>query len=116
MPILKPSDLEWTQVSEKLKIKHLLKGYPLAEGPVDVGIANWPHGEAGTVHVHEWQDEVYIILRGKGRVIFEGKEYIVEPGDMMHAASGEAHATVEGLTEGGVDLFFALLPVAEEKK
>ena len=115
MPILKPSDLEWEQVSEKLKIKYLLKKYSLAEGSVDVGIANWPYGEAGQVHIHEWQDEVYIVLRGKGRVIFDGKEYIVEPGDMMHAASGEPHATVEGLTEGGVDLFFALLPVSEEK-
>lgn len=113
MPIIKANTLEWTQVSERLKIQYLLKQYPIEKGSLDAGVANWPKGEAGCVHIHEWQDEVYIVLRGEGRVMFNGEEYIVNPGDMMHAKSGEPHATVEGLSEGGVDLFFVLLPVKE---
>ena len=114
MPIIKANTIEWTQVSEKLRVQYLLKQYPVEKGLMDVGFANWPKGEAGKVHIHEWQDEVYIIVRGEGRVMFNDEEYIVGPGDMMHAKSGEPHATVEGLSEGGVDLFFALFPIREK--
>ena len=116
MPIIKEKDLKWEQVSDKLRIKYLLKQYMLAKGAADIGIANWPMGEAGKIHIHENQDEVYIVLRGKGKVLFNGETYIVEPGDMMHAVSGDLHATVEGLSEGGIDLFYALLPVEQKDK
>ena len=113
MPIIKQNDLKWEEVSDKLKVKYLLKHYMLAKGTADAGIANWPMGEAGKLHIHENHDEIYIVLKGKGKVVFNGETHIVEPGDMMHAVSGDNHATVEGLTEGGLDLFYALLPVKE---
>ncbi|MEL7623998.1 MAG: cupin domain-containing protein [Clostridiales bacterium] len=114
MPIVKGKELPWEQASEKLKIKYLLKQYALEKGGADVGIANWATGQAGALHVHDNHDEVYIVLRGKGKVSFNGEEHIVEPGDMMHAKSGDVHATVEVLSAEGIDVFYALLPVKKE--
>jgi len=34
----------------------------------------------------------------------------VGPGDMLHAKAGELHGMVEGLSEGGIEMFYALIP------
>ena len=67
-------------------------------------------GKAGEPHIHPEHDEIYIILRGRGRAHIMGEILELGPGDMMHARSGEMHGMIEGLTEGGIEMFYALIP------
>ncbi len=110
MQIINEREMEWTQVSENLKIKYLLKDYPVNSDVVSSGIAHWPYGKAGEPHIHPDHDEFYIVLRGRGRANIMGEIKELGPGDMMHAKAGETHGMIEGLTEEGVELFFALIP------
>lgn len=114
MKLVNEKDLRWTQVSKNLSIKYLLNDYEITSNAVSGGIANWPKGEAGVPHTHPDHDEVYIVLRGKGRVNVGGEIKEVQTGDMLHAKAGEVHGMIEGLTEGGIDLFFMLIPKGKE--
>lgn len=110
MQLINERDMEWTQVSEQLRIKYLLKDYPVTANVVSSGVANWPKGKAGEPHIHEEHDEIYIVLRGHGKAQIMDEIKELGPGDMLHAKAGEIHGMVEGLSEDGIDLFFALIP------
>jgi mannose-6-phosphate isomerase-like protein (cupin superfamily) len=114
MKVINEKNVEWTQVSERLKIKYLLRDYDVISNMVSAGVANWPFGKAGEPHIHPDHDEIYIVLRGRGKANIQGEIREMGPGDMMHAKAGETHGMVEGLTEGGIEMFFALIP--KEKK
>ena len=110
MQIINEPDTQSTRVSENLKIKYLLRDYPVNSDVVSSGVANWPYGKAGEPHIHADHDEFYIVLRGRGRAHIMGEIMELGPGDMMHAKAGEMHGMIEGLTEDGIELFFALIP------
>jgi mannose-6-phosphate isomerase-like protein (cupin superfamily) len=114
MLLINEKDLNWTQVNEKLRAKYVVKDYAITANTISGGVANWPFGEAGSPHIHEDHDEIYIVLRGRGRarILDEIKE--LGPGDILHARSGEVHGMLEGLDEGGIDLFFMLIPKGME--
>jgi mannose-6-phosphate isomerase-like protein (cupin superfamily) len=114
MQIINEKNIEWTQVSEKLKIKYLLKDYMVTSNLVSSGVANWPMGKAGDPHIHPDHDEIYIVLRGRGKANIMGEIRELGPGDMMHAKAGETHGMIEGLTEGGIEMFYALIPKEKE--
>lgn len=116
MKVINEKDVRWTQVSDKLKIKYLLKDYPVTSNLVSSGVSNWPKGKAGEPHIHEDHDEIYIVLRGQGIANIEGTLRVMVPGDMLHAKAGELHGMVEGLTDGGIDMFYALIPKEKEEK
>lgn len=110
MQLINEKEMEWTEVSDKLRIKYLLKDYPVTSNVLSSGVANWAKGKGGEPHVHPDHDEIYIVLRGRGRANISGEIREVGPGDMLHAKAGELHGTVEGLTEGGIEMFYALIP------
>ena len=110
MQLFNEKDAEWTQVSESLRIKYLLKDYPVTANLLSSGVSNWARGKAGEPHIHPDHDEIYIVLRGCGKANVLGEIREVGPGDMLHAKAGELHGMVEGLTEGGIEMFYALIP------
>ncbi|MDF2654367.1 MAG: Cupin domain [Bacillota bacterium] len=110
MQLINEKEMEWTQVSEKLRIKYLLKDYAVMPNLISSGVSNWAQGKAGEPHVHPEHDEIYIVLRGKGLANILGEVREVGPGDMLHAKAGELHGMVEGLSEGGIEMFYALIP------
>lgn len=110
MQLINEKDMRWTQASDKLRIKYLLKDYPIASGTVSSGVSNWPKGKAGEPHIHPDHDEIYIVLRGRGKANICGEIRELGPGDILHAKSGEVHGMVEGLTDGGIEMFYALIP------
>lgn len=49
-------------------------------------------------HFHD-AEEFWFVLNGKARVMSEGKEYIVGPGDVVCTHKGDEHAILEILEE-----------------
>jgi mannose-6-phosphate isomerase-like protein (cupin superfamily) len=51
------------------------------------------------MHDHTNEDEVFIIQKGRGTVIDDGKEYDIEAGDVMLTGKGASHS----ITNNGKD-------------
>ena len=116
MLLINERDMRWEKSDvAKLQIKNILTSYAVGEGNVTCGVSHWPFGEAGKPHIHETQDEIYIVLRGRGKAFLDGKYQILVPGDMVHARAGEVHAVVEGLSENGVEMFYILSPTGKKE-
>ncbi len=49
-----------------------------------------PNGYAA-VHVHEFAENVYYILRGKGLIELDGEKHLVEPHMVIHIPPGVRH-------------------------
>lgn len=117
MQIVNEQDLAWAAAANPaLNLKNILTNYPIAAGKVSCGISRWAYGKGGAPHTHvdTNQDEIYIVLRGRGRMTLCGEIREVGPGDMVHAKCGEEHGMLEGLTPDGIEMFYILLP-AEQK-
>lgn len=50
------------------------------------------------LHFHD-AEEFWFVLNGKARVMTEGKEYIVGPGDVVCTYKGDEHAILEIIEE-----------------
>ena len=60
-----------------------------------------PPGSGIGVHMHETEDEIFIIQQGRGIVDDNGKESAVEAGDAIITGKGAAHAI---RNSGNIDL------------
>lgn len=54
-------------------------------------------GEHMTYHMHNYREEVWTVVSGKGKSIVDGMEQILRPGDVITIAAGCKH-TVEAIT------------------
>jgi mannose-6-phosphate isomerase-like protein (cupin superfamily) len=59
-----------------------------------------PGGPSGPYHHHEHAENVYWVLEGKGRLLVEGKEYIVEKDDIVFIPPGTRHSMSSFPDEG----------------
>lgn len=58
------------------------------------GMFRVPKGGEVELHYHD-ADEIWFIVEGRARVVSEGQEYDVGPGDMLCTGMGDEHGTVE---------------------
>jgi len=58
-----------------------------------------PPGSKSDEHLHEANDEIWIITRGKGKVIVDGNEAAVEPGIVVCAPAKSKHQIVNTANE-----------------
>lgn len=73
-----------------LLCKSMLEGYDSDKFPFmhhDI----IPKGVSIGVHLHEDDDEIYYMIRGKGILTFEGAEYEMAPGDISMVKIGQSH-------------------------
>ena len=54
-------------------------------------------GEHMTYHMHNYREEVWTIVSGKGKAIVDGMKQILRAGDVITIAAGSKH-TVEAIT------------------
>lgn len=47
-------------------------------------------------HIHEHSEDVIVVLKGRGKIKVEGKEYPIEEGDVIYIPPGERHGTIAG--------------------
>lgn len=71
-----------------------------------VGYAVIPPNCSSRPHYHPYAEETYYILKGKGRMIVDGVQYNVGPGDAMLICPPEKHQI---FTDGGDDLEFIVV-------
>lgn len=53
-----------------------------------------PPGVSIGEHRHEGTEEVYYVLEGQGRLILDGQEHPVGPGDISLCRSGHSHGLI----------------------
>jgi mannose-6-phosphate isomerase-like protein (cupin superfamily) len=53
-----------------------------------------PKGGEVELHYHD-ADEIWFIVEGRARVVSEGQEYEVGPGDLLCTGMGDEHGTIE---------------------
>jgi mannose-6-phosphate isomerase-like protein (cupin superfamily) len=58
------------------------------------GLFRVPKGGAVELHYHD-ADEIWFVVEGRARVVSEGREYEIGPGDMLCTGMGDEHGTVE---------------------
>ncbi|MCR5236120.1 MAG: cupin domain-containing protein [Lachnospiraceae bacterium] len=63
------------------------------EGYLNVKVILNP-GNQMSYHSHEYRDEVWTILSGRGKTIIDGMEQVVKPGDVVTMAAGCKHTII----------------------
>ena len=53
--------------------------------------ATIPVGGATTAHLHRMSEELYLVSAGRGRLVIEGAERFIEPGDCALIPPGTSH-------------------------
>ena len=51
-------------------------------------------GNRMAYHSHEYRDEVWTVLSGRGKAIIDGMEQVVNPGDVVTMAAGCRHTII----------------------
>ena len=51
-------------------------------------------GSRMSYHSHEFRDEIWTVLRGRGRTVIDGMEQDVRPGDVVTMAAGCKHTVI----------------------
>ncbi len=78
------------------------------DGMNRIGIGRLPAGSSIGMHTHETNSEIFYVSAGKARVVYDGKEETVLPGQMHYCPKGHAHATYN---DGPEDLvIFMVVP------
>lgn len=68
-----------------------------------------PPGTGVPMHVHEHEDELFVVRRGKVRFVLDGKEVIAGPGDTVFGPRGIPHSW-ETIGDEIVDAIVTILP------
>ena len=63
------------------------------EGYLNVKVVLNP-GNRMTYHSHEFRDEVWTVLSGRGKTIIDGMEQVINPGDVVTMAAGCRHTVI----------------------
>ena len=117
MLVINERDLPWAAgANPSLSLKNILTDYEIGPGKVSCGISRWAYGQGGQPHIHSDQDEIYIVLRGRGMANLAGELREMGPGDLFHAKAGEVHGMVQGLDPEGIEMFYALIPRQRDGK
>ena len=51
-----------------------------------------PGGRAGKLHHHSAADNIYIVKRGEGTLVIEGKSYVIRADDVVYIPAGTKHS------------------------
>jgi mannose-6-phosphate isomerase-like protein (cupin superfamily) len=64
-------------------------------------------GQEQKPHTHPDQDKIYFVLEGRGRIVLDNREELIEAGEAVVAPAGAAH----GLANAGTTPLLALVVV-----
>lgn len=73
-----------------------------------------PPGTGVPTHVHEHEDELFVVRRGKIRFVIDGKIVIAGPGETAYGPRGVPHAW-DSIGDEDLDATVAILPARLEE-
>jgi quercetin dioxygenase-like cupin family protein len=73
-----------------------------------VGLNAFEPGQAHALHAHEGQDKAYLVARGSGSFLLEGRELPMAAGDLLVAPAGVPH----GVRNTGTDRLLVIAVLA----
>jgi len=56
--------------------------------------AKFEPGQAFAQHIHKYSEDVIVVLKGKGKIRVESKNYPIEEGDVIYVPPRERHGTI----------------------
>jgi mannose-6-phosphate isomerase-like protein (cupin superfamily) len=65
----------------------------IPDAPLSLACFRFEPGQFGPRHVHEKQVEVYYCLHGRGLVVVDGEEFILNPHSALYIPPGKHHET-----------------------
>jgi len=65
----------------------------LTNAPLSMAAFRFEPGQIGPKHVHAIEVEVYYCLKGRGMVIVDDEEFVLEEGCTLYIAPGKYHET-----------------------
>jgi len=75
-------------------------------------------GTVGSLHYHQEKEEFFYVVRGRLKVILEGKEHLLSPGDTLHIGPGQKHRIIplkdSLILEIGTRMFGDVIRVSDE--
>jgi len=63
---------------------------------LSLNYAEFLPGQEFTQHIHKYSEDVIVILKGRGKIRVEGRDYPIEEGDVIYIPPGEKHGTIAG--------------------
>jgi len=75
-------------------------------------------GRVGSLHYHQEKDELFYVVRGRLKVMLEGREHLLSAGDTLHIAPGQRHRIIpledSLILELGTRMFGDVIRVEDE--
>lgn len=87
MPFYKWDELTQETVTPKYSTAH---GATVTGEFIEVGRYSYPANTGAVPHQHA-HEQLLCVLQGKVKVVIDGKEHVLEPGDVAHMESNVLH-------------------------
>ena len=93
--------------------KHMINGDCGANSlDVHLNILN-PKEPGGRYHHHTQADNVYIVKRGEGQLVLEGKEHTIRENDVVYIPAGSRHSLTNA-TDHPFEIFEIYAPAGDK--
>ena len=76
----------------------------------DVGIQHVAPGGRVRLHAHESNEELILVLEGRGIAIVDDREHVMQPGTVLHLAPGSTHQFDNHDDTHALRFYFVMLP------
>lgn len=113
---MKPLKININQIVEITEnfgnLKILISPITVNSSNFILGISRLSPGKTVKKHIHDYSDEGFYVLRGKGIIYFDEFEYIpFSQGDAVHVPKGICHS-IENTGDEEMEVIFTASPLA----
>ena len=72
-----------------------------------------PQEPGGSYHHHSKADNVYIVKRGEGKLVVEGKEHTIREDDVVYIPAGQKHS-LQNVSDKPFEIFEIYAPAGDQ--
>jgi putative monooxygenase len=80
-----------------------------------MGVGILAFGEENNLHVHDYGEEIFLILKGNGEVFIQGTSYVINEGDVILIPQGFEHKLINNSSKE-LEYLFTNAPLAPNPK
>lgn len=75
-------------------IKHIVAPWTMGSENLWVGLTIIDPGNTSNIHSHQNQEEVFVVLSGRGKIMVNNEVANVEPGSVVFVPKGQVHQLI----------------------